>query len=351
MRTLSPRLGRLTRSHFVAFVLGAATLALGACGVSDELPVEAIGPTTAGVLRISTTGVGVKEFKQSMESLATIMSKSSLPQVVQASGLLQLQAAGLDANPGLKQGDESMAALREIHAKALYVVADSAAAGNMTDAMTGELPLGADGVIFLVQTDSVFSESDVGTVATKAFKRSVIVESLGRGWYWLKSDASDALPTTTDPAIAAEFDRSLNALPGSAMTLGMRMTPELRAAFGESMEEDGGPMTAFMAGFQEPLKSLNTLSASADFGVDPTLRVAMNFAAKEAASAFNDSWSTTTRSIAMMAGMMMAGRGEDGEEGIDPKAFSQMAEALDMKQSDSQLTLTLDRAGWEKLIP
>ena len=52
-----------------------------------------------------------------------------------------------------------------------------------------------------------------------------------------------------------------------------------------------------------------------------------------------------------MAGMMLSAPNEDGKGGIDPKMFTQMAEALDMKQSDAQLTLTLDDAGWKKLIP
>ena len=77
----------------------------------------------------------------------------------------------------------------------------------------------------------------------------------------------------------------------------------------------------------------------------------MNFADKSAAGEFATTWSTTTRSIAGMAGMMLSAQNEDGKGGIDPKVFTQMAEALDMKQSESQLTLTLDDAGWKKLIP
>lgn len=351
MNTL--RTGQSTRmkSTFVRIVLSTATLTLAACGVSDTFPIETVGPSTAGILRISTSGVGIKEIQQSADALATIMSKSKIPQVVQASGLLQLQAAGLDANPSLKKLDETMASLRQIGAKAVYIVADKIAAESMTDALTDELPIGADGVIFLVQTDSVFSTSDIESVAAKAFNASVIVESIGKGWYWLKSDANESLPTITDAAIDVEFNHSLNALSGSAITFGMRMTAEMRATIDESMAEEAGPLAAFTAGFTEPLKSLNSLSASIDFGPNPTLRVAMTFATKESAGEFNDVWSTTTRSIGTMAGMMMAGGGEDGEGGIDPKAFGQIAEALDMKQAESQLTLTLDDAGWKKLIP
>lgn len=63
--------------------------------------------------------------------------------------------------------DETMAAMREIKAKAIYIVADTEAAGSMTDALTEELPLGAEGVIFLVQTTSTNSQSDIQSMATK----------------------------------------------------------------------------------------------------------------------------------------------------------------------------------------
>ena len=95
----------------------------------------------------------------------------------------------------------------------------------------------------------------------------------------------------------------------------------------------------------------NTISAAIAFGPNPTIRAAMNFANKDAAGEFATTWSTTTRSIAGMAGMMLSAPNEDGQGGIDPKIFTQMAEALDMKQSDAQLTLTLDDDGWKKLIP
>lgn len=341
-------------THFgMVMILSLASAAMlpGCEGVSDNLPPAVITAKTAGILRISTTGMGIKEIEQSADALATILSKSKIPQVVQASGLLQLQAAGLDANPNMKMMDQTMSALREIKAKAIYIVADTEAAGSMTDVLTQELPLGNEGVIFLVQTTSTNSQSDIQSMAAKTFGASILVEHIGRGWYWLKSDPKETLPATSDPALAMKFDQAMNALPSSAITFGMRMNDELREDFDLAMEEDSGPMTMFLAGFSESMKSLDTISAAIEFGPNPTIRAAMSFANKEAASEFATTWSTTTRSIAGMAGMMMSAPDEDGNGGIDPAVFNQMAEALDMKQNDAQLTLTIDDAGWKKLIP
>ena len=337
---------------FIGFAALAFTSSLTGCeGVSDNLPPAVITTKTAGIVRISTTGMGSKEIEESADALATMLSKSKIPQVVQASGLLQLQAAGLSSNPTMQKMDETMAALREIKAKAIYIVADTEAAGSMTDALTEELPLGAEGVIFLVQTTSTNSQSDIQSMAAKTFGASIIAQHIGRGWYWLKSDPKETLPATSDPALAMQFDQAMNALPSSTISFGMRMSDELRANIDSAMEEDSGPLSMFLSGFSEPMKSLNTISAAIAFGPNPTIRAAMNFANKDAAGNFSTTWSTTTRSIAGMAGAMLSAPNEDGQGGIDPKIFTQMAEALDMKQSDAQLTLTLDDAGWKKLIP
>lgn len=342
-------------THFgMVMILSLASAAMlpGCEGVSDNLPPAVITTKTAGILRISTTGMGSKEIEQSADALATILSKSKIPQVVQASGLLQLQAAGLDADPNMKMMDQTMSALREIKAKAIYIVADTEAAGSMTDVLTQELPLGNEGVIFLVQTTSTNSQSDIQSMAAKTFGASIMVEHIGRGWYWLKSDPTETLSDTSDPALAKKFDQAMNTLPNSAITFGMRMNTELSEGFELAMEEeDSGPMSMFLAGFSESMKSLDTMSAAIEFGPNPTIRAAMNFTNKDAASEFATTWSTTTRSIAGMAGMMMSAPDEDGNGGIDPAVFNQMAEALDMKQNDAQLTLIIDDAGWKKLIP
>ena len=209
---------------FITFAALASTASLTGCeGVSDNLPPAVITTKTAGIMRISTTGMGSKEIEESADALATMLSKSKIPQVVQASGLLQLQAAGMSSNPTMKKMDETMTALREIKAKAIYIVADTEAAGSMTDALTQELPLGAEGVIFLVQTTSTNSQSDIQSMATKTFGASIIAQHIGRGWYWLKSDPKETLPATSDPALAMQFDQAMNALPSSAISFGMRM--------------------------------------------------------------------------------------------------------------------------------
>ena len=103
---------------FIAFAALASTASLMGCeGVSDNLPPAVITTKTAGIMRISTTGMGSKEIEESADALATMLSKSKIPQVVQASGLLQLQAAGMSSNPTMEKMDETMTALREIKAK------------------------------------------------------------------------------------------------------------------------------------------------------------------------------------------------------------------------------------------
>ena len=75
---------------FIGFAAIASTASLAGCeGVSDNLPPAVITTKTAGIVRISTTGMGSKEIEESADALATMLSKSKIPQVVQASGLLQ----------------------------------------------------------------------------------------------------------------------------------------------------------------------------------------------------------------------------------------------------------------------
>ncbi|MSR44206.1 MAG: hypothetical protein EXS15_02465 [Phycisphaerales bacterium] len=336
-----------TTSFFAALTLTLLT----ACGVSDNLPSVAISSSTAAVVRVSTTGIGSETIQQSYEAIATIMAKSKIPQIVQASGLLQMQASALDptTNERMRKIDELMESMRGINAKAIVVIADGNGVSDLADSLT-DIPIGNEGITVLVQTTSTGSSADIQTLAAKAFDREVMVESLGAGWYWLKTSAGQTLPAKGDEAVAKAFDEALRALPLAGVNFGMRMTEDLKQKCAEAIEDDVSGMGMFLGGFVAPLQKLVGLSSSLNFGKDPTIRVALTFEDKDATGEFNQAWSTTTRSLAGMAGMMMAGGGK-GQPKIEPKTFTDMAAALDMKQDETKLTLTLDHAAWNQLIP
>ncbi len=334
-----------------AFLASITLVVLSACGVSDNLPVAAVSPTTAGVVRISTTGLSSESLRQTTEAFGAMLSKSTIPQLAEGAKALTEQAADLDpaGNEDMRRLDETMASLRQINAKAIYVILDGTAAQEMPESLT-VLPIEHDGVMILVQTDSTSSRSDIQSVVAKSFEIAVVVESLGQGWYWLKANADQKLPAAPDVTGAQQLETALNALSGSVISFGMRITPEIKAACSEALENDATGMAMFFGGFVEPLTQLNTISASVGFGPNPTLRTAMNFATKESAGEFNSAWASTTRSLFSMVGMMAAGGGK-GDKKVDPKTFSNMAAALAMVQNESQLTMTLDDAAWKKLIP
>lgn len=334
-----------------ALLLSITLAALTACGVSDNPPVAAVSTTTAGVVRISTTGLSSESLRQTTEAFAALLSKSTIPQLAEGAETLRDQSSELDPskNVDMKRLDDTMASLRQINAKAIYVIADGAAADMMPESVS-VLPIEQDGIIILVQTTSTSSQSDIQSVVAKAFDIAVVVESLGQGWYWLKANADQKLPAVPDMAGAQQLDTALNALTGSAISFGMRITPEIKAACSEALESDDSGMAMFFGGFIEPLAQLDTVSGSIGFGPNPTVRTAMNFATKESAGAFNEAWASTTRSVFSMVGMMAAGGGK-GEKKVDPKTFANMAAALAIVQTDAQLVMTLDDAAWKKLIP
>ena len=334
-----------------------ATLLLFACdGLSDSLPPAAIAPETVGVLRISTSGLDSKSLQESADTLATMMSKSKIPQVVQASGLLQLRAMALDLDPGVKAFDDAMTSLREIKAKAVYVITSGDELGDLMGSTTmttstSTIDPSLSGPIVLVQTSSTNSESDVEGCANKIMGMVVTAESLGQGWYWLKWNPQQQLPAQSDAAAAQEFDRAVNGLPQSTLLVTMRMTDSIRADIASGLKNNAGLLSMFLDGFVDSMKSLNTISGSINFGKDPTIRAAMQFASADSAKKFAQEWSNTTRSAAIMASTMLSTGNDDDDNDPDPKMFTQIAEALDMKQADAQLTLTIDEAGWKKLIP
>ncbi len=335
-----------------AALLTFSLLALAACGVSDELPVAAVSSRTAAVLRVSTTGFSSESLRQSTASFTARLAKSSIPQLAAGADALTQQSSDLDpaTNDDMKQLDDSMSSLRAIGAKAICLIADDSAMGSMPDSYSAQ-SLAQPGVMILVQTTSTGSADDVQAVISKLFESSVVVEHLGKGWYWIKAQPTQTLPSVPDLVGAQQLQSALTALPPATIAFAMRVTPEVKTACEQAFEADDSGMMMFFGSLVEPLRDLTALSGTVEFGPKPTVRAAMRFGKNESAAAFNSAWATTTKSVFSMVGMMAAGGGKKGEPKVDPKTFSNMATALAMTQNESTLMMTLDDGAWAKLIP
>ncbi len=338
----------------IALAVAALAGALAGCGgeVSDALPTEAVGPKAAAVVRVSTTGLDSASIRATMESIAKQMSKSKVPQIVQGSGLLTLRAASMDpsANPSMKALDDQMTAMRDAGILGFVAVLESISqVGDMT--AVGDIA-GADGVVALVQTDGRPSASEISEIVSRNASESLAAHSLGGGWFRILPEANSRPIEVAgaSEAAAMELDAALKGLAATTVNFGLRMTPEVRAAFTESTE-DAGMMGSFVSGFEEPMDKLNSGSASLTLGADPAIRGAMSFATAAAAGEFNDQWNQTLDAMAGMAGMFLAAPNKEGKPSVDPGLFPKMADALRFTQQEAKLTLTIDKAGWVKLLP
>jgi len=328
-------------------------LAIGCEQASDRLPAAACSATTTSAVRISTTGSDATAMQDSIQTLAGIMMRSKIPVVVQASGLLQLQALGMDQQPDMVKWGKALAALRAIEGSNIYLLADEAP--NIDLATGGALMEDPDALVLLVQTKRLGAEKEVAA-AMNEWMTDASVESIGGGWYWVKPKGTTRTLGGGDASAAAALESALAGVPASSVTVGLRITDSMRESLAEGMDEDGGILTAALAGFEDSMKSLQTASIGLQFGEKPEIRAGMMFESEAAAQEFNESWTSTTRSLTSMLGMMMASQaaeeeGEDAPPPMDPTMFSGMAEALAMKQDKQRLSLVIDDAGWRKLLP
>ena len=334
---------------------GALLLSIGCEQVSDRLPAAACSATTTSAVRISTTGSDATAMQDSIQTLAGIMMRSKIPVVVQASGLLQLQALGLDQQPQMVTYGKSLAALRAIEGSNIFLLADEIPSVPL--AAGGEVMDDPDAMVLLVQTKRLGAEKEVAA-AMNEWMTDASVESIGGGWYWVKPKGTTRTLGGGDASTAVALENALAGVPASSVTIGLRVTDSMRESLAEGMDEDGGILTAALAGFEDSMKSLQTASIGLQFGEKPEVRAAMMFENEAAAKEFNESWTSTTRSLTSMLGMMMASQaadeeeeGEDAAPPMDPTMFSGIAEALAMKQDKQRLSLVIDDAGWRKLLP
>jgi len=342
--------------RFGSSLVVAALIALsnGCEQISDRLPAAACSESTTSVVRLSTTGTDATAMQESIQALAGIMMRSKIPVVVQASGLLQLQALGLDQQPEMVKYGKSLAALRAIDGSNIYLLADEAP--DVALPSDGAFMEDPDAVVLLVQTKRLGVEKEVAAAMLEWMPDST-VESVGGGWYWVKPKGVTRVLGDGSASAAAALEAALAGVPQSSVTIGIRMTESMRESVAEGMDEDGGMLTAALAGFEDSMKLLQTASIGLQLGSKPEIRAALAFENENAAQEFNESWASTTRSLTSMLGMMMAAQASDEEEGedaappMDITMFSGMAEALAMKQDKRQLSLVIDDAGWRKLLP
>jgi len=347
-----PAIRHAARSLLLA---GMLLLAIGCEQVSDRLPAAACSASTTSVVRISTTGTDATAMQESIEALARIMMRSKIPVVVQASGLLQLQALGMDQQPDMVKYGKALAALRALEGSNIYLLADEAP--NLDLGTVGALMEDPDALVLLVQTKRLGAAKEL-EAAIREWMPDASVESVGGGWYQVKPEGTTRALGSGDVSVAAALESALAGVPASSVTVGLRITDSMRESLAEGMDEDGGMLTAALAGFEDSMKSLQTASIALQFGEKPEIRAAMVFKSEDAAQEFNESWTSTTRSLTSMLGMMMASQaadeeeeGEDAPPPMDMTMFSGMAEALAMKQDKQRLSLVIDDAGWRKLLP
>ncbi len=330
----------------------AAALITGCGGVSDALPASAVSKKATMVVRVSPTEIDSVRIRQSLDALASLALKSKVPQIVQGSGLLSLRSAGLDPakNAEMKLLDDRCTEMKAAGIISVVAVIEDPSQmpglDDISDAAAGDM------VVALVQTDGRASGTEVGAIASRYAGEPVAAHSLGGGWYRLlpEADTRAVEVADSDPAAALELDAALKSIPLTAVNLGVRVTPEMRASITDGVA-NGGPMAAVASGFEDSLQAMIAIAGSVAFGADPTLKVQLSFSKPEAAEEFNDSWNQMLDGLAGMAAMFLAAPDKEGKRSVNPAVFATMADALHMKQDGSKLGLTLDKAGWAKLLP
>lgn len=329
-------------------------LVLAGCGgVSDALPESQVSAQAVGAVRISTTGLSSTTLRESADAIAGYMAKSKIPQIVQGSGLLTLNAASIDpaTNPKLKAFDEAMAQFREGGATALWFVVDEVGGVEDFSKMTGGPD---DGVVALVQTDGRMGSDQIAQIASTLTSTQLSAQSVGGGWFRVTDPSHGEPAAIADPSAenAKALESAARACGATTIGFGTIVRESMRTAWQDGMAE-GNPMFAGMVSdMEESIASLQVISAGAVFGTAPELHLKLAFSNQEAAAGFADSWAETCDGMAAMAGMFLAAPKKKGQPpAVDPKVFQTMAEALRLKQDGTSLNWTIAGPVWTQLIP
>lgn len=342
----------------IATVLPA--FALAACGVQEDLPMEAIAPDTAMVMRLPPDGMSSAKLRESLEAFADIAGKSSNPQIVQLSGIARLQSMSIEGEDAAG-ADAQMKSLSDAGVKAIWIVlresALSEAAASAGDAASGDLDALSDAGLLVVQSGSRDSGPAIET-AMRAMDESLAkctVSPVAPGWFHVNPDGSSAIPERGDATLAGNFGKALKAQPQGSIAIALRMTDSMRAAL--SSDDEMVMQAQMMAGgMVDALKDMQMATLSAALGKDPSIMASMTFASAAKAEEFNTAWQGALQAVQGIVQMqaMMEGMEEDGDDGDEPKAkgpdWSPIFEGLRMKQDAQRLSLVIDRAAMSKMM-
>jgi hypothetical protein len=324
---------------------------LAACGVQENLPVEAVPADTAIVVRVDPASMQGVTIRDSLDAVADIARRSSNPQIVQFSGLVQLQALSMEEEADdAKATDAAMKSLVDAGATAIWVVvpesALASAGGLAADAAEGDADALFEYGTALVQAKT----RDAGPAIEKALRTldddlaSCTATSVAPGWFAIRMSADQALPKGGDAAAARSFESAISRQSGASVAMAMRMTDSMRAAL-DSDDEMMLQAQMMVGRVVSALERLQMLSASVTFGKAPVIRARMAFGSDGDAVEFNAAWDETLQTILGFIQMqsMMAAGDEDDAPAPKPTQWGPLFDGLKMRQEGAALSLTLDQ--------
>ena len=340
------------RTALLRSLLATVPFMLAACGVQENLPAEAVPADTAIVVRADPATMQSPMIRDAIDAVVKLAGRSSNPQIVQFSGLLQLQSLSMDEQAS-KATDAAMASLVGAGATAIWVLVPESSLSVATDIAADAADGDAD-AFFGYGTALVQAKTRDAGPAIEAALRTMgddlatcTATSVAPGWFAIRTSAAQPLPKGGDAAAVKSFESAIAQQAGSSMAIAMRMTDSMRAAL--SSDDEAMLQAQMMVGrVISALERLQMLSASVTFGKQPAIRARMAFGSDGDAAEFNGAWDETLQTILgfiQMQAMMAA----DGEEGGDdapapkPTQWGPLFEGLKMRQEGASLSLTLDQ--------
>jgi hypothetical protein len=325
--------------------------ALTACGVQENLPAEAVPADTAMVLRIDPATMQGPMVRDAMDTVAKIAGRSSNPQIVQLSGLIQLQSLSMDETES-KATDAGLAALVEAGATAIWVVVPESSLSSAGSLAADAADADADDLLEYGNALVQAKTRDAGPAIEKALRSmdddlaECTATSVAPGWFAIRMSADQPLPKGGDEAAARSFESAIARQSGASMAMAMRMTDSMRAAL--ASDDEMMLQAQMMVGrVISALERLQMLSASVTFGKAPSIRARMAFASDGDAGEFNSAWDETLQTILgfiQMQSMMAEGDDEEGDApAAKPTQWGPLFEGLKMQQDGAALSLTLDQ--------
>ncbi len=336
-------------------ILALVPCALAACGVQENLPAEAVPADTAIVVRMDPVSMRGPMVRDSMDAVADIARRSSNPQIVQFSGIVQLQALSMEEEAeDSKATDAAMQSLVDAGATAIWVVIAESSLSSAGELAADAANADSD-AFFEYGTALVQAKTRDAGPAIEAALRSMdddlaacTATPVAPGWFAIRTSADQPLPKGGDEAAARSFESAIARQSGASMAMAMRMTDSMRAAL--ASDDEMMLQAQMMLGrVISALERLQMLSASVTFGKAPAIRARMAFGSDGDAGEFNAAWDETLQTILgfiQMQSMMDAGDEDEGDDGAParkPAQWGPLFDGLKMQQDGAALSLTLDQ--------